>query len=292
MANTSFLSSSFHSTDALFRTWGSGMNAALVAVGMVQTADTGQVNWTTVVRAANNSDAGYEVWRFNDALQATVPIFFKLYYGTDSNAGRPRLRIELGTGSNGSGVITGTGAGTITTLAAGTNSLPALYDSWMSSDGSGLAFAGWLNNGNGAHPLLVIDRFRDIDGAAVSKGWYWGMAEKTRGVKSVTIIDSVSSSLSTLTNTFPCLVPMTLRAGYSAVTADNQLMFFPHYVACHQGLFYCKMIVSILLADLGFNSLQTVSHLGTTVTLRSMGSHAVGLSTPSNGNVGGAIWWA
>jgi hypothetical protein len=105
------------SSDAAFRTWGSEFNTKLAAVGLVQTADTGQINWTTVTRAAINSDAGYEVWRMNDTQQATAPIFLKIFYGSASNQNIPRIRIQLGTASNGSGTVSGTGSANTDTIS-------------------------------------------------------------------------------------------------------------------------------------------------------------------------------
>lgn len=96
-----------HTTDAQFRAWGSELSARLAAIGLVQTADTGQINWATVTRPATNTAAGYEIWRFNDTLQGTAPIFLKLEYGTGSAANTPATWLTVGTGSNGSGTITG-----------------------------------------------------------------------------------------------------------------------------------------------------------------------------------------
>jgi hypothetical protein len=96
-----------HSTDAGFRAWGSEMSAKLAAIGLVQTSDTGQINWATVTRSAANVAAGYEIWRFNDSLQSTSPIFIKLEYGTNGAADRPNVWITVATGSNGAGTLTG-----------------------------------------------------------------------------------------------------------------------------------------------------------------------------------------
>lgn len=96
-----------HASDADFRAWGSSHDAALTAIGAVQTADTGQINWVTVLRPGTNTDAGYSMWRFGDALQATAPIFFKVYYGTFASATVPRVRLGVGTGSDGAGNLTG-----------------------------------------------------------------------------------------------------------------------------------------------------------------------------------------
>ena len=109
MATDSWSSGAPHTSDAEFRAWGSELSAKLQAIGgLVQTADTGQINWLTVTRPGTNTDGGYEIYYLDDSLHGTAPVYFKLYYGTGSNAAYPRLRIEVGTGSNGSGTITGT----------------------------------------------------------------------------------------------------------------------------------------------------------------------------------------
>jgi hypothetical protein len=105
MATTSYNSVCLHDSDAAFRTWGSAINSALTTVGLTQTADTGQINWTTVTRPATNTMAGYEIWRFNDTLQATRPIFIKLEYGTGTSASYPHMRASIGTGSDGAGTL-------------------------------------------------------------------------------------------------------------------------------------------------------------------------------------------
>lgn len=88
-----------------FRSWGSTISTQIAAMGMVQTADTGQINWTTV-STPNTSPGwqGYEIWQFNDALQNTSPVFIKLEYGAITN---PNLVFQFGTGSWGNGSLTG-----------------------------------------------------------------------------------------------------------------------------------------------------------------------------------------
>lgn len=110
-----------HDSDAMFREWGAEFATKLAAVGLVQTSDTGQINWTTVTRAGLSSNAGYEIWRFNDTIQATAPIFIRIDYGTGSNTSAPRMNFTVGTGSNGSGTITGTALSTARTVSNGTS---------------------------------------------------------------------------------------------------------------------------------------------------------------------------
>lgn len=107
------------STDALFRVWGLRISQALATCGMVQTADTGQINWTTITRTISStgeSVQGYEMWRFNDSLQATKPVFMKIEYGiaingyggTNNMPHQPVLFVTVGTVTNGAGTLTGT----------------------------------------------------------------------------------------------------------------------------------------------------------------------------------------
>lgn len=98
----------FLSSDTDFRTWGSNISAALLFAGLVQTSDTGQINWTTVTRPGTTStSAGYEIWRFADTLQSTAPVFIKVEYGTGISVDRTSMWITVGSSANGSGTIGG-----------------------------------------------------------------------------------------------------------------------------------------------------------------------------------------
>lgn len=92
-----------HTSDVGFRAWGSELSGKLAAVGMVQQADTGQINWSTVVRSAVNVAAGYEIWK-----TPSGGLCLKIEYGTDqASATAPKIWFTIGTGSNGSGTLTG-----------------------------------------------------------------------------------------------------------------------------------------------------------------------------------------
>lgn len=90
------------SSDAAFRTWGLELNGKFSGVGMVQTTDTGQVNWSTVTRASANTAAGYEIWKLSSGN-----LFFKIEYGSGTTNAIPAIFLTVGTGSNGSGTLTG-----------------------------------------------------------------------------------------------------------------------------------------------------------------------------------------
>lgn len=90
-------------TDAEFRTDMLAIHNALIATGgLIQTADTGQTDFTANTRSAG----GYTVYRFNDAHQSSYPLFLKIVW-TPTSLTRQTLTIDVGTGSNGAGTITG-----------------------------------------------------------------------------------------------------------------------------------------------------------------------------------------
>src|ERR1700761_4788031 len=112
-------------SDAGFRTWVAEVITQLVSVcGVTQTTYTGQINTSTVTRAGTtNTAAGYVILKFNDTLQATVPVFIKLEFGSGSTATTsPQMWITIGAGSNGSGTLTGI---TTTRVAVGNGQLAA-----------------------------------------------------------------------------------------------------------------------------------------------------------------------
>ena len=108
MATLSWSSRLSHGSDALFREYGQELENKLVEAGLVKTSDTGQIDWTTATRSSINTlTAGYLILRFNDTMQATAPIYLRIDFGTGSSSNFPRIALTVGTGTDGSGTITG-----------------------------------------------------------------------------------------------------------------------------------------------------------------------------------------
>lgn len=161
-------------SDAGFRAWGSELSARLAAAGLVKTSDTGQINWATATRAAANSNAGYEIWRFADTQQGTAPIFFRLDYGSGSSQNIPRIRLTVGTSTDGAGTITGT-AGAVRTISAssGTTTGVSNFPSYLCVvDGYvGLAWkTSGSSSGQYAWAGFAICRSCDADGVPDARG--------------------------------------------------------------------------------------------------------------------------
>lgn len=159
-------------TPEQFRAWGSYMRDAMAAVGLVQTADTGQINWATVTWTGNPTGQtmfGYEIWRFNDTLQGAAPLFLKVEYGCGPNYTLPGYAITLGKGTDGAGtistakIIAPRTQYSIMTAASGAVPL------YMFCDGS--AFAFFAGPGLSAPTwTFFVERSRDSTGVPTASG--------------------------------------------------------------------------------------------------------------------------
>jgi hypothetical protein len=167
---------------AAFKAWGQGVGNLLGACAALQkTTDTGQIDWSTNPAVpGSNAAAGYEVYRFKDALQSTAPIFLKLEYGNGSST-NPLMWITIGTGSDGAGTITSTFFGSILSTTVTRQVIPpssmlssfAGATTYLNSDAGGFAlfaapsFASTSSSGT----LLLVERTRAFDGTATGDGF-------------------------------------------------------------------------------------------------------------------------
>lgn len=175
MTTQSWNSAPDHQNDAGFRAWGDDFATRLAAVGLVQTADTGQVDWTTVARPGTNTDGGYEIWRFDDALQASAPIFIRLDYGTGAATDRPRIRMTVGIGSDGAGAITGAFL-TNEELTSGTGTATGVTQENFFSHVAGFLALVWGHNAantNTHRACLIMCRSADANGDPDARGIFF-----------------------------------------------------------------------------------------------------------------------
>lgn len=169
MATSSGLSiTNDNTSDATFRLFGSTISAALAAVGLIRTADTGTINWTTVTRATTpvNTSAGFEIYRFSDTLQATKPVFIKIEYGYGNTTNAACIWVTVGTGTDGAGNLTGQ-IGTRTQL-----------QQYSGPGGASLRVSGSTNRfvlatnntGNACWQMMSVERSRADDGTESNEG--------------------------------------------------------------------------------------------------------------------------
>lgn len=88
--------------NARFRTQGQWIADQLTNIGWTKTADTGQIDWSTVTAPAGaNTAQGYEIRKSSENL------YMKIEYGAGYAAYSKSLWFTFGTGSDGAGAITG-----------------------------------------------------------------------------------------------------------------------------------------------------------------------------------------
>lgn len=174
MATTTTTMTPYSNTDALFRQWCQHIHDTL-ALGWVQTGDTGQIDLTTVTKPSiGNTKQGYEIWRMNDTLQGSAPCYIRLDYGSGAVATHIALWLTLGTGSDGSGNITGKlfdgGAATAATLSNNSQDTAsqALYGS---ADTNRFTFNVGGTSGITYLLILGIERTKDSTGADTADGF-------------------------------------------------------------------------------------------------------------------------
>jgi hypothetical protein len=117
---------------------------------------------------------GYRIYRMADSLQATAPVFMRLDFGS-ANAGTliPNIWPTIGTGSNGSGTITGTmWDGGATLGIGGQNSATTAYGNCYGSAGTArFALAMWIQVGNTQIPVVfTLERTKDASGNDTNAG--------------------------------------------------------------------------------------------------------------------------
>lgn len=178
-----------YTTDAEFRSVIAAFRQAFSDQGLVRTSDTGQIDPTTVVRPGTiNTAAGYEIWRFNDALQATSPIFIKLEHGVGPSSTTPSWWITVGTGTDGAGTITGVIVAREQHSTTSNNAVATgTTTSYLFSSSSRMSF---FYNGNslssstqGYPVVLCIERGRDADGVEQGDCLIRGKAADSPGAR-------------------------------------------------------------------------------------------------------------
>jgi hypothetical protein len=225
MTIKAWTASLLHNTDAEFRAWGSDIAQALLDVGLVKTADTGQINWTTVARPAANNYGGYEIWRYPDSS-----IYMKWEFGTGSDAAQPAIRVRVSNNSNGAGTLTGV-VSSARIMYRDSSGIGANKLSWMCLKDGFFGFLGYRTPGsNDAFGFFAVARTTDANGATSSLGAtvYWHgntFSTERAAVQALNFSTGYVGPVST-TGTY-CAVPHGITS--SLVGGDSQA--FVHWTA-------------------------------------------------------------
>lgn len=254
-----WLGSNLNNTDAAFRDWGQQISQGLLAVGLVKTADTGQIDWTTAVRPVISPFyAGYEIWRYPDSS-----IYMKWEFGSD-NSLKPQFRVSVSNGSNGAGVLTGvvSAARTGSINSAGTS---AERMSFMCLKDGFFGFHGYRTNISGSNDswaFFAVARTTDANGFTTSLGAtvYWSFTSSNTPAPPIVQALNFSTGYVGPENSDGsfCIVPHRISASY--VGLDSQA--FVHWTAMPR-VYPIMPICTVISVEIPTGSTFSVALIGT-----------------------------
>lgn len=185
MGKKLFSSSRSNATVELCREWIGKFLQGMLDAGFIQTGDTGQVVPSQIELLPSQAATVYAVFRFNDELQSSHPVFFKVEFNISSSTSAAEttrgMWLTIGSGTDGSGNVVGT---KLARTSVGNQALAS--DSYAASgsiyqhiafSGSGYCgLIGYVNDPRvtGLTPYIgcsfLIERSRSQDGAISSEG--------------------------------------------------------------------------------------------------------------------------
>ena len=219
--------------DAEFQDYCQHTVAMLTAVGLVQTADTGQMDETTVTEPAANDWSRYQIWRFNDSRQGVDPVFLRIEFG--KYAGQDNYvfwRVSIGQGTDGAGTLTGQTWGPYQCgYVDGNGTVSSTVQDYACAIEGYLFLAqavGWIYGRGDKNSLISIARTKDLSGNFDGKGLQ--IVRQYGGANAILYAHSIRWDGAGFNgdrgnNEFFCIVPGT--PADTTVNGDKRL--FPHF---------------------------------------------------------------
>ena len=159
-------------SNAEFQAWGKQISDAIANCGFIKQSDANvgtQIDWATVAKpSATFQYRGYEIYAFDDAMQATTPIFFKIEYGSGTAITNPALLLTVGSGANGSGNVTGN-----------TSGVPGV-GAWATSTSGAANIISYYSGSNNRFCMIFGS------GGTVQNRMHWGMERTLDSAGAVT----------------------------------------------------------------------------------------------------------
>ena len=218
-----------NTTDANYRQWTNALSSAFTAVGLTKTTDTGQAVFdgtqTHTTATTASTVPNWEIRQFTDSLQATSPFFLKIWYGCSAATNSsPALFIQVGTGTDGAGNLTGT-VSNIFESGTGTN-YTTLIPCYVSGDGGRINVALYPGNVANSGCGFYVERLKDDNGNPIGDGVnFVSFSTAYAGGKQQQFVPKAGTGPvypSSPMNNFVCQMPFTGTGAYG-----NNLGVFP-----------------------------------------------------------------
>lgn len=260
-------------TDADHRSFATAIHNLLIAIGLTQTADTGQANLATITRPAASGVSGYEMFRFNDTEQATLGCFIKVEYGSSgSSATIPGLRLSFGTGTNGAGTLVNvvlpvaTVVGWDTAADTAGTSRPA-FASY--AEGQFILTYG-LDAPNSRSVFYHIGRPRTFDGSRTTDGLFWLSYGSVTVGRARVVYRAGGGGPAVLASTNALQIVPDLLGGQDDQVGAN-VALWPMYIGVNGNLRFGSLF-GYRAAAILIDAQQDISVFGGSKTYRAMGS--------------------
>lgn len=190
------------SSNAAFRKWATGIHDALLECGWVQTDDTGQADFASMNAPTGTPDtaAGYRVYRLDDALQATAPVFVKFEPGRggQSSSNVPAAWFTVGQETDGAGNLSRILLPrTITSVGTSVTGVTTEYPSYASGCGSSFCLAMWPMSGTNPIFFFILERSRNASGEPTGEGFLIALSvannSQNSGTASVSVVRAIGN---------------------------------------------------------------------------------------------------
>jgi len=255
---------------------GKSFSDLLTAIGLPKTADTGQIDWSTVSRPASQTTVvGYEIRE----IPTTVgTLRMKIEYGSGSSTQQNYAwTVTFGTGSNGSGTITGAfntaQFGSPNVYSWGNPASPCYGSSW---DG-GFAICMWPSGTEYYRYFLFFDQSCNDNGDLTDDGYLWGFANNS---KLYTYgYSKMLSSFGQFT-TFPARIPYHYKDVVPSAAYNNKRRYSVLRQQTPKPVWHKNLLLG-WASDSPLGATFTANVLGEDITYLSLGAFFPGL----NGNV-------
>lgn len=218
-----------HSSNAGFQAWASELFTQITTVNtgqLTQTADTGQLATPVVAaRPGTSTAAGYWIFKWDDG--SSTPLYFKLEVGTGTAAALPAMWITCGTGSNGSGTLTGAVTTRQLTVGGTVSSTVTNRTSYLCCATGAFSLV-WKTNQNGSQAGAFFSTVRSIDDSGVvnNDGYVNYAAQSVTTISAQSVNMSNNVVFSSLSGAY-CLLPYAITS--SVVSGNAQ--YFRHFAA-------------------------------------------------------------
>lgn len=257
-------------TDSSAREWASGVKALFLAAGLTQTTDTGQADPATIVSTTGaNYLYGYNIFKFDDALQASMPIFIKVQYMTNSNGTAGQIEFSVGQGTNGAGALSGAIFGPYSNSYAFLSPQTGLTSYASYGDGTFACVLGYgaysgltYNNHMGS---LIVDRARNSAGDSIGNGFLCELSTSAS-------TNPVSRPIYSAASLGPSYIPASMPNGNATTSSEGaNVNVFRHY-AMTPGVHPSLGSLTYFSSDFGALTPVTVPILGEDHTYLPMGN--------------------